>query len=485
VAIFDAIVIGSGFGGAVTACRLAEAGYRVLVLERGRRWSQKDLPRAPGDSWIWDQYRPEKRNGWLDLRIWPNMIVAQGAAVGGGSLIYANVSVDGKPDTFEKGWPPEITYSKLKPYYDAVGRMLNVQKLPANQLTARLKLLKEGAEKLGHGDKFEQLDLAVTFDPAWNYEQPDPFNPAKSKKFINAFGREQGTCVHLGNCDIGCDVGAKNTLDLNYLAQAENRGAEVRALHLVRAVSPEAGPAQGGYRVHFDRLTGGRRDPGSESARIVVISAGSLGSTELLLRCRDERRTLPDVSRRLGRNWSSNGDFLTLAVHSGRAVRPTRGPTISGAVDFLGPRALDGKHMFIEDGGFPDLLRTWVDERRGGPRSRLRRALLARACARRRKGGPAVGGNNAVVRAITRRRRWRASSAPPVGRFRQDEAAPGLGRAGVGAHGQRGRGHAPQDGRGNGRQAARPTDMEAVEGPGDSAPAWWLQHGGVGCQRGG
>jgi len=372
---FDAIVIGSGFGGSVTACRLAEAGHKVLVLERGRRWASKDLPRAPGDAWIWDQYRPEKRNGWLDLRIFPDMVVAAGAAVGGGSLIYANVSINAKPDSFDQGWPPEITYRELKPHYDTVGRMLNLQKLPPNQLTARVKLLKEGAEKLGHGDKFEQLDLAVSFDPAWNYEQQDPFNPAKSKKFINAFGREQGTCVHLGNCDIGCDVGAKNTLDMNYLAQAENKGAQVRSLHMVRAVSPEAG----GYRVSFDRLEGGTRVPGSETARIVIVSAGSLGSTELLLRCRDQHRTLPEISSFLGRNWSSNGDLVTPSLHIGRLLRMSRGPTIAGAVDFLGPRALDGHHLYLEEGGLPNVVRTWLEKAKRDPMARLRYAAMTRA----------------------------------------------------------------------------------------------------------
>src|SRR5215217_3622033 len=94
---FDAIVVGSGFGGAVTACRLAEAGKRVLILERGRRWTPAEYPRAPGDDWIWDQARPERANGWLDLRWFRRMGVAQGAGVGGGSLIFANVVVDANP----------------------------------------------------------------------------------------------------------------------------------------------------------------------------------------------------------------------------------------------------------------------------------------------------------------------------------------------------------------------------------------------------
>src|SRR5258706_2072944 len=98
---WDLVVIGSGFGGAVSACRLAEAGLKVLVLERGRRWDITDYPRDPDDAWLWDQDEPEAQNGWIDLRIMDDMTVAQGAAVGGGSLIYANISVEAKPHIFE------------------------------------------------------------------------------------------------------------------------------------------------------------------------------------------------------------------------------------------------------------------------------------------------------------------------------------------------------------------------------------------------
>jgi cholesterol oxidase len=357
---FDAIVVGSGFGGAAVSARLAEAGYRVLVLERGRRWEVRDYPRQPADPWIWDQDHPELLNGWFDLRIYPNMAVVQGAGVGGGSLVYANISVNAKAGSFDRGWPPEITAAELAPYYDRVGAMLNVQKVPAEQWPERTRLLKEAAEKKGWGDRFERLDLAVTFDPQWRYSTPDPHNVSHSKTFTNAQGVQQGTCVHLGNCDIGCDVKAKNTLDLNYLPLAERHGAEIRPLHLVRHVAPDA--AAGGYRVSFDRISGNSLAAGSATARVVVLGAGSLGSTELLLRSRDVAKTLPNVSPFLGRNWSSNGDFLTPALHPLRipAVNPSRGPTITAAIDFLNGDG-QGNEFFIEDGGFPDLARDLLE----------------------------------------------------------------------------------------------------------------------------
>ncbi len=354
---YDVIVIGSGFGGAITACRLAEKGMKVLILERGRRWQPKDYPRDQGDRWIWDESSPRTQNGWIDLRFFPDMAVVQCAGVGGGSLIYANVFIPAKKQAFDSGWPPEITYEELKPYYDRVGAMLNVQTIPENQLTERYKLMRDAAQKTGFGNRFETLELAVTFNKDWHYGLKDPFNSNKSKTWSNAQGQKQGTCIHLGNCDIGCDVQAKNTLDLNYIPLAEKHGAEVRPLHWVRRIEPE----NRGYRVHFKRIEKDGLRPGSEFSARVIIAAGSLSSTELLLRCRDQFRTLPQVSGFLGRNWSSNGDFLTPATYDDRRLSPTQGPTITSAIDFL-DGSVDGAEFFVEDGGFPDLLGNYLEE---------------------------------------------------------------------------------------------------------------------------
>lgn len=347
---FDVIVIGSGFGGAICGARLAEAGYRVLILERGRRWDVKDYPREPHDAWTWDHDHPERRHGWFDFRVFPNMTVVQGAGVGGGSLVYANISVEAKPDTFRHGWPPEVTFDVLAPHYARVGRTMNVSKVPPRQWPARTKLLKEAADTLGYGDRFQPLELAVTFDEDWTYDQANPHDPAKSKPVVNAQGQRQGTCVHLGDCDIGCEVRARNTLDINYIPLAEQHRAVVKPLHIVRVITPVAD----GYRVDFQQVDNGSLLPHAATARLVVVAAGSLGSTELLLQCRDQHRSLPSLSARLGHNWSSNGDFLTPAIHLGRDVNPTRGPTITAAVDLL-DGAFRGEPVFVEDGGFPDL----------------------------------------------------------------------------------------------------------------------------------
>jgi cholesterol oxidase len=359
---FDAIVIGSGFGGAITSCRLAEAGYRVLVLERGRRWDPTNFPRTPQDPWVFDPNNPQARNGWFDFRIFRHMTVVQGAGVGGGSLVYANISIPAKEATFHAGWPAEITFDELKPYYASVGQMLNVKPVPQTQWPERTKLMRDAANSAGFGDKFEPLELAVSFDEDWNYDLPNPHAVARSKTFTNAQGVKQGTCVHLGNCDIGCDVAARNTLDLNYLALAEKHDAEIRPLHLVDAIAPDAA----GYRVSYHRIEAGALVPGSATARLVIVAAGSLGSTELLLRCRDQHATLPAIGARLGIGWSSNGDFLTPAFHPFRRVDPTHGPTITAAINLLDHGA-DGQDVFVEDGGFPDVLEAFMRRATASP----------------------------------------------------------------------------------------------------------------------
>lgn len=349
---YDAIVIGSGFGGAITACRLAERGLKVLVLERGRRWTPQDYPRKPNDPWLFDGNDPAKQHGWLDLRFFKHMTVAQAAGVGGGSLAYSSVALEAHPSLFAKGWPVEITFGELRPHYDRVAAMMNLQTVPDNQLTPRFKLAREAADALGHRERFSKAPLAVSFSPDWSYELDDRFNHRHSKIFTNAHGQQQGTCIHLGNCDIGCDVRAKNTLDLNYIARAEQRSADVRPLHLVRAIEP----TDAGYRVVFDRIHQGQLIRGEETSARVFLAAGSLGSTELLLRCRDEHKTLPNLSPAIGRNWSANANVLSMAKYSDASrVQQTVGLTISSVLDFMDGSANDQRFV-IEDDGFPNAL---------------------------------------------------------------------------------------------------------------------------------
>lgn len=374
---YDVVVVGSGFGGAVTAYRLAAAQYAVLVLERGHRWGPNkgrrdeatetgdfkddevvNFPRAAKDAWFWDHKHPEQSHGWLDFRNFPYMGVILGSGVGGGSLIYANVSIEADERAFDKGWPAQINLKVLKPYYDKVTRMLELDKVPPQQWSERVKLMSEGARNNGWEKRFQPVDVAVRFDRDLTYDSSQRPDRTRSRRGRNASGAWQGTCAHLGNCDIGCDVGAKNTLDKNYLFRAEQQhGAKIWPRRLVRCITPEGG----GYRVQFDEIVDGGFRPGSVSGRIVIVAAGSLGSTELLLRCREQYRTLPNLSGFLGHNWSSNGDFLTPAFHFFRkTLYPGRGITIAGSINFLdghpddlGKPYEERRKFIIEDGGFP------------------------------------------------------------------------------------------------------------------------------------
>ena len=353
---FDFIVVGSGFGGAVVACRIAQAGQSVLVLERGRWWDEKDYPSVTDRDWIFDVDEPERQNGWMDLRCFKDMAVVQGAGVGGGSLIYANVSVPPPEATFDSGWPSNIDAKELAPFVETVGQMLEVATIPDVQRTRRWDFVRRGSEKLGHLNRFSSLPLAVQFNQKYNPEKlSDPHDERHAVTRRNKAGVEQKTCIHLGLCDTGCPVKAKNTLDLNYLVYAARNGAEIRPLHIVRYVTPE----DSGWRVHYEQIKNGMKCLGSVASDRVVLSAGSLGSTEILLRSR-----LEGVSNRLGFGWSPNGDFLTPAT-SRKPANPTIGPTITASIDHT-DGAVYGQHIFIQDGGLPDLLRMKVSRWQSG-----------------------------------------------------------------------------------------------------------------------
>ena len=126
------------------------------------------------------------------MRFFRRMTVAQAAGVGGGSLTYSSVAVEASPDVFTQGWPPEITYAELKPYYDTVAREMNLQVVPDGQLTHRFKLAREAARNLGYADRFSKAPLSVSFSEDWNYQLEDPFNPKHSRQFVNAHGQTPG-----------------------------------------------------------------------------------------------------------------------------------------------------------------------------------------------------------------------------------------------------------------------------------------------------
>ena len=316
----EVVIVGSGFGGAVAACRLAVAGKRVLVLERGRNWEVDDYPSTSRKNWFYDPGNPLERDGWMDVRrLDSDMTVVCGAGVGGGSLIYANVCVDAPPNVFESGWPSAITGRRLRPYYRKVSTMLKPRTVP--KTLNRTTLMKEAATAIGEPGRFRKLPLAVDFSK----------------------------CTNCGNCDIGCLEAAKKTLDTNYLVGATENGARIQPRCQVSHISE----AYGGWRVHYVDYSSGKAVTDEIVAPRLILAAGSIGSTEILLRSR--HFGLKVLPRSLGRGWSSNGDFLTPAPYKNRiaAPAPTNGPTITSAIDFL--TGYPPGRIFVEDGGIPNL----------------------------------------------------------------------------------------------------------------------------------
>lgn len=320
----------------MAACRLAQAGLRVTLLERGRRYGPGQFPRDP---FLWDSGLMWRAgHGLFDIRLFGDICAVQAAGYGGGSLVYANVAYRPPADLFETGWPAGLNREELDPYYDLVAYMLEVTPIAEHQplgAPPKTHLMEKVAVDLGRREQFFRPNLAVNFGP-----------PGVETE--NRFGVRQAGCTHCGECDFGCNVGAKNTLDVNYLALAERHGTEVKPLCEVSHISRGGD----GYVVHY-------RDLGSDTshqitAPAVFVCAGAINSTELLLRSRN-RGGLPDLSARLGHSYSGNGDLPGLVFGTRQAVHPSQGPTITTGLLYDDRAAHNRSWFLVEEGGYPNL----------------------------------------------------------------------------------------------------------------------------------
>jgi cholesterol oxidase len=367
---FDAIVVGSGFGGAVTAARLAEAGRSVLVLERGKAWPPGSFPRTPRafSQALWDP--SEGLHGLYDLWSFDGLEALVSSGLGGGSLIYANVMLRKDAAWFDaaEGWP--VTYDDLVPHYEAAERRLGATPYPFAETTPKTRAFRDAAHRLGQDWRLP--GLAVTFAPEPG-APPAPGLPIREAR-PNLHGRPRRTCDLVGECDVGCNAGAKNTLDLTYLTDAWHAGAELRTRCEVRGLEP----GERGWRVHY--VEHREEDEGTPTATAslprrtvtadrVVLAAGTLGTTWLLLRI---RAALPGLSDALGTRFSGNGDLLTFATRcSPEPVEPSYGPVITSA--FRVPDALDGggaegRGFYLQDAGLPQFA-TWLLQAADLPRT--------------------------------------------------------------------------------------------------------------------
>ena len=378
----DAVVIGTGFGGSVAAWRLAEAGLSVVILERGKLYPPGSFPRTP-HLMARNFWRPDRGLfGLFEVLTFKTLGAVLSSGVGGGSLIYANVLLRKDEKWFVRhgpdgeDWP--VTRADLETHYDRVQARLKPQKYPFHEApyssTGKTHVMREAAEALNL--EWFTPDLGVTF--ADNGQPPVPGEPIIELQ-PNLHGRTRNTCRLCGECDIGCNYGSKNTTDYMFLSTAVRQGADLRPLCEVRELIPLP---DGGCTVRYVRYdpdleaggTGAARPLKTVRAPLVVLAAGSLGSTSLLLR---NKHHFPGISPQLGFRFSGNGDLLAFALRcringtkEPRYLDPTFGPVITSTIripDELDGIAGAGRGGYIQDGGQPHFA-SWLLEGANVPR---------------------------------------------------------------------------------------------------------------------
>jgi cholesterol oxidase len=370
---FDAVVVGSGFGGSIAAYRMADAGHSVCLLERGRPWPAGSFPRSPSEithRLYWDP--SGGKFGIFDIWSFRKLEALVSSGLGGGSLIYANVLEPMPEDWFvdERGRPWPVTRPDLEPHYDEVARLLALESYPmtAEPYASVPKVRAFHDAAAANGWPVTLPKLAVTFRPA-----PDA-QPETGVDFDRGDGNRLGalrqTCVLCGECDIGCNSGAKNTLDYTVLsARPVLERVDVRTLCEVRAFAPDRERGRG-YVIRYvhhdldrdDRVPHDTRALEVHEVRAdrLVLAAGSVGTSWLLLR---NRAAFPDLGPALGTRFCGNGDMLGFVSQASRPgpggrpeprnLDPSYGPVITSYVRRPGQ---DGRGFYLEDAGYPEFL---------------------------------------------------------------------------------------------------------------------------------
>ncbi len=297
---YDYVIIGSGFGGSVSALRLSEKGYKVLVIEKGKWYRAKDFAKTNWNfkKWLW---MPALRfHGIMKLSIFRHVAVISGTGVGGGSLVYANTLPVPKTTFFETGSWSELNdwENDLQPFYQLALKMLGTSKNP--KLFDGDIALQKLSKDLGIENQFEATNVAVYFGKE-NVTQADPY--------FNGEGPERTGCNFCGACMTGCRNNSKNTLDKNYLHLAQKNGAEILAEQEVYDVQAHDGKnGSSGYRISIKSSTKFFKKRQTINAKGVIFSGGVLGTVKLLLKLK--QKSLPNISDKLGDDIRTNNETL-------------------------------------------------------------------------------------------------------------------------------------------------------------------------------
>ena len=317
--VYDYVIIGSGFGGSVSALRLIEKGYSVLILEKGKRFADIDFAKSNWQYWKYVWMPALRAHGIMQISILKGVMVLHGVGVGGGSLGYANVLEIPTDETFATpAWNQNVKWGEvLKEHYATAQKMLGAARNP--KLWKADDLLKQLAEEIGMGHTFRATDVGVYFGEA-TVTVPDPF--------FGGEGPERAGCQHCGGCMVGCRHNAKNTLPKNYLYFAEKNGAEVISEMEVTDVRPSTFD-NARYKVTYQDSTKLFKRKQIVHAKNVIFSASVMGTMKLLLNLRDVKRSLPKLSGRLGRMVRTNSEALLGSVARKSDINYSEGVAIS------------------------------------------------------------------------------------------------------------------------------------------------------------
>ncbi|MGH9222967.1 MAG: GMC oxidoreductase [Acidimicrobiales bacterium] len=387
---FDTVVVGSGFGGSVTAFRLAEGGQRVCLLERGKAYPPNSFPRRPHEMAhnFWDPSRGYQ--GLFDVWSFRGIEALISSGLGGGSLIYANVLLRKDERWFVhdspfgggyEHWP--VSRATLDPHYDAVEKMMGANRFPFGQPgyeSPKTAAMKDAAATMGAEWALPPLAISFSRRPG---EPPVQAEPIEDPPYGNLHGKVRTTCRLCGECDLGCNYGAKNTLDHTYLSAAKHHGADIRTRSEVKRLDRLPG---GGYSVSYVEHRPENEGVAVDTSKLplttitadrVVLAAGTLGSPYLLLK---NRSAFPQLSRALGTRFCGNGDLLSFVLNATqddagrtvpRIVDGSRGPVITSYIRTKdevdgGPPGMRG--YYVEDAGYPGWM-DWIVETAALPKT--------------------------------------------------------------------------------------------------------------------